>query len=119
MRQRGQELVHGFLERRRVSIYTYLVCPIEDTGERIPELWVITPRRFTSSPRSCSNRNKAWNAPRALKAPIRWKFSHLKKNRNCGHAGSWPSNGVPTKASEVCGVEAIVLRVVQVNNGVQ
>jgi hypothetical protein len=49
---------------------------------------------------------------------MRWKFSHLKKNRILGFAGTEPSKGVPFKASVDCGVEAMLLSVREVRTGV-
>ena len=43
----------------------------------LPEEWVATPRRASSS----ASDSTALQAPRNLKAPTFWKFSHLKKSR--------------------------------------
>ncbi len=102
-------LVHGCLE----CLYQIQVAFQE--GNALPELCVTTP--LASS--SLLNRDRAWKAPRTLNAPIRWKFSHLKKNLILGCAGIWPSKGVPRRASGVCGVDARVERVVDVRTGVR
>ena len=61
----------------------------------------------------------AWEAPRILKAPIFWKFSHLKKRLIFGLAGDRPSLGVPTSPSAVCGDEAMSFRAEEVMTGVR
>src|SRR5438876_8057470 len=54
---------------RRVAAYA-------SAAPWLPEEWVITPCFASSAVRQ----NTAFAAPRALKAPIFWKFSHLKKS---------------------------------------
>jgi hypothetical protein len=60
----------------------------------------------------------AWNAPRILNAPIRWKFSHLNQSLSTGFAGAQPAQGVPSSSAGVRGVDASVLSVVLVRTGV-
>ena len=81
----------------------------------MPELVVTTPLERSSS----LNRNRAWNAPRALKAPARCKFSHLKKKLILGCAGVRPSKGVPTRAFADCGEDASADSVFDVSTGVR
>jgi hypothetical protein len=88
-------------------------------SDHVPLLCVVKPRFRTSSrPRSSISRSTAWNAPRTLKAPIRCRCSPLKKSRTFGLAGSCPSHFVLFSASGVCGVDAMLLRVVLVRIGV-
>ena len=61
----------------------------------------------------------AWEAPRILKAPIFWKFSHLKKRLIFGRAGDRPSSGVPISASAFCGDEAMSFKADEVRTGVR
>jgi hypothetical protein len=68
---------------------------------------------------SGSSRVSAWKAPRTLKAPMRWKFSHLKKKRILGFAGVELSKGVPRKASGACGADAMASSVREVSTGVR
>lgn len=79
----------------------------------VPLLCVTTPLALTlSNPSSSINRRSAWNAPRTLNAPMRWKFSHLKNNRIFGVAAFLPSHCVSRSASAVCGVDAMLFSVV-------
>ena len=74
--------------------------------------WVRTARADVGKER---RRVRAWKAPRILKAPLRWRFSHLKKREILG----W-ERGVEFKDEGwFCGEEARVLRVVLVRRGVR
>lgn len=55
----------------------------------------------------------AWNAPRALKTPIRCRFSHLNHSRITGFAGFWPL------APWDLGVDAMVFNARLVSTGVR
>jgi hypothetical protein len=88
--------------------------------EDVPLLCVQTPLLCTSSrPSSSIKRVTAWNAPRTLNAPMRWRFSHLKNSRTLGLAGVWPSHCVLFNASAVCGLDARLFNVVLVRMGVR
>jgi hypothetical protein len=47
----------------------------ESAAAWLPDEWVATPRPASES----ESERTAFTAPRALKAPVFWKFSHLKK----------------------------------------
>jgi len=88
--------------------------------EDVPLLCVTTPVFLTSSiPFSSTSLSTAWNAPRTLNAPMRWKFSALKNSFIFGFAGSCPSHCVPLNASGLCGVHARFVNVVLVRIGVR
>lgn len=120
---RGRGLVRGFLHH--VSSTTSSPSSSLSGFQRvvnlnIPLLCVTTPLFCTSStPNSSINLPTAWNAPRTLNAPMRWKFSALKNSRNFGFAGVSPAHWVPCSASGVCGVDARVVNVVLVRMGVR
>jgi hypothetical protein len=48
----------------------------ESAAAWLPEEWVATPRPASAS----VSERTAFIAPRALKEPVFWKFSHLKKS---------------------------------------
>lgn len=70
-------------------------------------------------PISSISRRTAWNAPRALNAPTRCRFSHLKKRRIFGLAGVSCSVSPDNGEEGSCGVDASVLSVVLVSSGVR
>jgi hypothetical protein len=89
----------------------------KDENPNSPELCVMTP--FSrSNEGSCFSRSMAWKAPRALKAPIFWKFSHLNQKRMTGLAGVRPAHSDPASSASVRGVDASRFSVALVSTGV-
>lgn len=78
-----------------------------------PEEWVHTEVRPGVKRGEDWRRRRAWKAPRALNAPIRWRDSVLKCKRMVGRAGGGEEEG------RDWGVEARRVRVLLVKTGVR